>query len=116
MKTVRFTRVVKRSGRPHVHTLWVAPDEDPELRRARAAHRVMTVRKSDTGKSDAGIVGFEPARDGSGQFLVFPKSLQPFAGSRVVGLKFDLVDQPKTIAAPSATKNPGRAHARPGRS
>jgi hypothetical protein len=48
------------------------------------------------GKADTAHVGFDPARDQGGQFLIFPKTLARFSGQRVVGVKFDLVEQPKT--------------------
>jgi hypothetical protein len=97
-KTVRFTEVVKRSGRPQVHTLWLPPDKDPELQRAQKAQRVMTIEPGSSGtKADVGTVGFQ--RDAKlGQFLIFPKSLKPFDGARVVGIKFDLIAQPKLAA------------------
>jgi hypothetical protein len=100
VKTVRFTQVIKRSGRPRAHTLWLAPDKDPELARARKADRVMTVGASGAaGKTDMGVVGFEPGKHEDAQFLIFPKSLKPFDGARVVGIKFDLIDQPKPVPA-----------------
>lgn len=99
-KTVRFTQVVERSGRPHVHTLWLPPEKDPEFKRARDAHRVMTIEQTPGGgRADIGMVGFDPRQDHGGQFLIFPKSLKPFEGARVVGVKFDLVEQPKLTAA-----------------
>lgn len=101
MKAVRFAQVVARSGRPHVHTLWIAPGKDAELARALKAQRVMTVR-SPRGKTDVGEIGFAPktARDDAPfQLLIFPKSLARFADARVVGIKFDLVAQPKLVAA-----------------
>ncbi len=99
-KTVRFTQVVKRSGEPQVHTLWVAPDKDAKLQRAEKAHRVMTIHASERGgKAHVGAIGFDPKADYPGQFLIFPKSLKPFAGARVVGIKFDLVEQPKLSPA-----------------
>jgi hypothetical protein len=97
VKTVRFSRVVETAGRPHVHTLWVAPDKDAEFKRARDAHRVMTLTAAH-GKTEAGVVGYEE-RQQSSEFLIFPKSLARFDGARVVGIKFDLVEQPKFTAA-----------------
>jgi hypothetical protein len=89
-KTVRFTRVVERSGKPHVHTLWVAPEKDAELQRALEAHRVMAVEPAGTaGKTDLGVVGFAAREHQGAQILIFPKSLKPFEGARVVGVKFD---------------------------
>ena len=97
---MRFTRVVERSGKPHVHTLWVAPEKDAELKRALGSHRVMAVEPSGaTNKTDLGVVGFNPHEHKGAQILIFPKSLKPFEGARVVGVKFDLVDQPDVVAA-----------------
>jgi hypothetical protein len=97
---VRFTQVVERVGEPHAHTLWLAPDKDPELKRALAGNRVMTIEPgAGGGKTDVGHVGFDPRRSPLGQLLIFPKSLQRFAGARIVGIKFDLVEQPKLAPA-----------------
>jgi len=105
MKTVRFTEVVRHSGQPHVHTLWLAPEKDPELARARKTDRIMTVGASDgAGKTEVGFVGFDPAKHPGAQFLIFPKSLQAFEGARVVGIKFDLIEQPKLVPATPAKK------------
>lgn len=101
-KTVRFTRVVERSGEPHVHTLWLPPDKDPEFKRALAANRVMTVEQN-VGKPDVGVVGFDDDSAQGGQFLIFPKSLKTFGGARVIGIKFDLIAQPKVVAASNET-------------
>lgn len=104
-KTVRFTQVVERSGQPHVHTLWMAPEKDAELQRAVAAHRVLTIgRGAAGGNTDVGVVGFDRARQGDAQFLIFPKSLQRFDGAKVVGVKFDLVEQPAATTARSPTQ------------
>jgi hypothetical protein len=94
VKTVRFAQVVQRSGRPHAHSLWVTPDKDPELVRARKADRVMTVESSARGKADVGIIGFDVPHQKGSQLLIFPRSLKPFAGARIVGIKFDQIEQP----------------------
>ena len=101
-KSVRFTRVVQRCGKPQVHTLWLPPEKDPELRRAQRAHRVMTVAPNTSGgKTDVGVVGFNLRAGKHGQFLIFPRSLKRFDGARVVGIKFDFVGQAKPAAAES---------------
>ena len=99
-KTVRFAQVVERSGQPQVHTLWVTPAQDPALQQALRAHRVMTIAPGPGGKTDVGRVGFDTrgANGARRQFLIFPKSLERFEGARVVGIKFDLVAQPKRVA------------------
>lgn len=48
----------------------------------------MTLYQS--GGTDHGVVGFEQGR--SRQFLVFPKPLKPFLGQRIVGIKYDLLE------------------------
>jgi hypothetical protein len=114
-KTVRFTRVVERSGRPHVHTLWVAPDKDPEFKRARETNRVMTLEQSPGGgKADFGLIGFDEKHAAGGQFLIFPKSLKRFEGARVIGVKFDLIEQPELKPA-KATKHAAPTRAKSSR-
>lgn len=97
MKTIRFTEVVERSGRPHVHALWVAPDKDPAFVRARKAGRVMTITPSPGGKADIGTIGFSPDPSAGNIYLVFPRSLESFGDARVIGVKYDLVEQPQTL-------------------
>lgn len=54
----------------------------------------LTVAQETVGtKTDRGVVGFDP---GPGrQFFVFPKSLKPFVGRSVVGIKYDLISSPE---------------------
>lgn len=111
-KSVRFTKVVEESGEPHVHTLWLPPDKDPELQRAQKAHRVLTIESgTNGGKTDVGTVGFKPSAGNRAQFLVFPKSLKRFEGARIIGIKFDLVAQPK-LAAVEVLKHTRTTHPR----
>jgi hypothetical protein len=98
MKTVRFAKVIERSGRPRIHALWVAPERDEEFGRARKANRVMTITAGAHGKKDVGHAGYEPPQPGR-QYLVFPKTLGPFAGARVVGVNFDWVGHLPSLAA-----------------
>lgn len=101
-KTVRFARVVTRSGRPQVHTQWLSLEKDPELKRALAAHRVMAI-DSVRGKTDVGHVATGSLPKGGGRYLVFPKSLKTFERARVVGIKFDLVEQGELVPAKKTT-------------
>jgi hypothetical protein len=41
------------------------------------------------GKKDFGTVGYEPGR--ATQLLAFPKSLRPFAGKRIIAIRYDLL-------------------------
>lgn len=110
MKSVRFSEVVEHSGRPQVHALWIAPEEDPEFQRVRKADRVMTIEPRGHGKADCGVVGFDANRQRGSQILVFPKSLKRYDGREVVGIKFDLVEQPATESGgnPAGWKPPER--------
>src|SRR5688572_17278959 len=99
MKTVRFSLVVKKSGQPEPHTLWTKPESDRELQQALKSNRVMTVHQSSVGtRKDYGTVGFAKS-SGGGEILIFPKSLKTFEGKRVVGVKYDLLQEPPEIPA-----------------
>ena len=90
-KTARFTAIVEAAGRPEVHVLLTAPENDKVLQAAIKQHRVMTIEQARTsGKADRGTIGFEPGQ--SRQFLIFPKSMGRFAGSTVVAIKYDLLE------------------------
>jgi hypothetical protein len=102
MATVHFSKIVEAAGRPVVHVLWIDPDKDPILKKAINAKRVMTVHQGLTrAKADYGTFGFQ--KGVAGQILIFPKSLERFADSRVTGVKYDLLDSatvPKDQQAP----------------
>ena len=89
MKTVRFSKVFEHSGAPETHLVLIDPAKDRALKSAVKANRVMTLFQESAGtKADHGEIGFLP---GPGrQFLVFPKSLKPFIGRAVVGIKYEL--------------------------
>jgi hypothetical protein len=91
MDTVRFAKVIESCGKPDTHLLLIDPAKDKILQAAIKSHRVMTVYQgSGSTKTDYGTIGFEEG--GSRQFLLFPKSLKPFADKRVIGIKYDLLD------------------------
>jgi len=50
----------------------------------------MTIQKSESG-TDFGVVGFKERKGAT--YLVFPKSLKPFANKRVIGINWALVLQ-----------------------
>ena len=110
MKTVRFGSVVETSGRPEVYLLLVDPKKDPEFQKALKADRVMTVHHAP-GKTDFGAVGYDP--DSRGQLLLFPRSLKKFAGARIVGLDYDLLDEEHESAKKIAPKAKSKPAARP---
>ena len=89
VKTVRFSVIVEKCGAPEVYTLWQKPKDDRRFQTMLKNHRVMTVQQTETG-TDFGIAEF-CERKGA-RYLVFPKSLKRFAGKRVVGINWSLVN------------------------
>lgn len=111
---VRFTQLVKASGRPHSATLWVAdPAKDPEFKKAIAENRIVTVHLVNVGsKKESGEIGF--IKGGAASYLIFPKSLPLAEGTRVIGLKFDMLDDPKVkdpVKIEPAKRKPKTEHA-----
>ena len=88
VKTVRFTAVVEKCGRPEVYTLWLKPKTDRHFQSLLKNHRLMTVRPTDSG-TDFGEVGFH--QKPNARLLAFPKSLKKFEGNRIVGIDWALV-------------------------
>jgi mannose-6-phosphate isomerase-like protein (cupin superfamily) len=95
MKTVRFSDVLNQAGEPDVHLLWIDPDKDKSLQKAVRECRVMTLHQFQGGKSDYAVVGFE--KGVPGQVLIFPKSLKPFEGRKVIAIKYDLLRSSSTV-------------------
>src|SRR5256885_11650060 len=92
---VRFTQLVKASGRPHSATLWLAdPAKDPEFKKAIAETRIVTIHHVNVGtKKESGEIGF--VKSAGASYLIFPKSLPLAKGVRVIGLKFDILEEPE---------------------
>jgi len=106
---MRFATVVNKSGKPDVHLVLVPPQNDASLQKAIKSHRVMMLHQS--GPSDFGTVGFENGV--AGQILVFPRSLKPFEGTRIVGIRYELLaDAPAPHVKPAATAIKPTAKAR----
>jgi hypothetical protein len=102
-ETIRFSKIVEVAGKPIVHVLWIDPAKDTVLQKAIKANRVMTIHQRPGGtKTDYGTIGFE--KNVSGQVLIFPKSLKPFADKRVVGVKYDLLEWPPVPKSKQAPK------------
>jgi hypothetical protein len=87
MKTVRFSKVVEKSGKPEVYLLM--SETDPDFHKALEAGRVMSLSGEAHGSgTDYGTVGYDKKR--RGQLLLFPKSLKAFADAKIIGIKYDL--------------------------
>lgn len=115
MKSVRFSQVVAKCGRPETLLLLMDPKKDRALQAAVKAQRVMTVMQSPVRtKTDWGEAGFHPGSQR--QYLLFPKSLAAFAGKAVIGIKYELLSDaqvPRHHAAPAAVKSARKAAAHP---
>ena len=83
VKTVRFSKVVEKSGKPEVYTLWQKPAADRHLQSEIKNNRVMTIQKS-AGGTDFGIAAFKEKKGAT--YLVFPNSLKRFVDKRIVGI------------------------------
>jgi hypothetical protein len=103
VSTVRFAKVVEACGKPDIHLLLIDPAKDKTLQAAIKTDRVMTLYQ-ESGGTDHGVVGFEQGR--SRQFLVFPKPLKPFLGQRIVGIKYELLEDAPTPKKETIKKEP----------
>jgi hypothetical protein len=101
MKSVRFTQVVEKSGKPEVYFRFGPLEKDPGLQRAVKQKRVMTVHREPRGqRKDYGRVGLH--EDPHAQILIFPKSLASFAGKHVIAINYDLVPEEMVAMRPDA--------------
>ena len=93
-KTVRFTQLIEAAGRPEPVTLWTAPENDPEFSKAMRENRVLTIVQQNVGaKADYGLVGFR--QEPLASYLVFPKKLAYPAETKVIGIKYGELAEPK---------------------
>jgi hypothetical protein len=90
-KTIRFSELVKRSGKPETATLWTKPGANPAFMKAVRENRVLTIVQQTTGtKKERGEIGFHEQH--SAIYLVFPKPLPKAAGiSEVIGIHYELL-------------------------
>src|ERR1043165_5225568 len=93
MKKLRFGDLVRNSGRPKTFTLWTTPNKSKELQDAIRTHRVMTVHRHIVGsKADVGEIGFHQDKDAL--YLIFPRRLEAPAPAPVVGINYELLEEP----------------------
>ena len=85
--------------------LLIDPAKDKTLQAAIKSDRVMTLFQ-ESGVTDHGVVGFEQGR--SRQFLVFPKPLKPFLSQRIVGIKYELLEETPAPKKETAKKETGK--------
>ncbi|HEX5220870.1 MAG TPA: hypothetical protein VFZ59_14975 [Verrucomicrobiae bacterium] len=103
--TIRFGDLVRSAGRPQTFTLWSGdPKKDRTLQQAIRKKRVLTVFQEPTStRKPFGRIGYH--QKDSAIYLLFPRSLPPDTESRVIGINFDLLDEPVAkTSAPKKTK------------
>jgi hypothetical protein len=91
-KKIRFGDLVRNSGRPQVLTLWTAPEKDPTVARATKENRVLTVLE-EPGKTPYGRLGLKT--DPHAVFLLFPRPLTADHAARIIGINYQLIEQPE---------------------
>jgi hypothetical protein len=105
LQTARFSVVVGKCGRPSVHLTLTAPAKDPALRRLESQGRVMTILPAPRGAgTDHGLVGIHPAP--GVQLFIFPRSVRRFAGKRVVGINYTILDEDLHVTGRTADRGP----------
>ncbi|MFN7141444.1 MAG: hypothetical protein ACK4UN_19115 [Limisphaerales bacterium] len=113
-KTIRFAELVKASGRPEVATLWSDPKSDPDFAKAIRQNRILTVKQEPVGnKKDFGILGFQEEKNVS--YFIFPDPLPKTDAERVVGINYDLIDQPRVENPFTTTPPEKKPHRKPKR-
>src|SRR4029434_8846560 len=115
VQTARFKEVVEKSGVPEVLTLWQDPKKDKSFQKILGEERLLTVHQTVVAsQKHFAEVGYRPSPNAT--YLVFPKSLKPFAGKRIVGIDYQLLkasesaprakSQKKQRTAPDQGKRP----------
>jgi hypothetical protein len=101
MKTVRFSKVVEKCGKPEVYLLMT--ETDPDFQKALQADKIMSLSADSHGAgTEHGTVGYDEKR--KGQLLLFPKTLKPFEEMKVVGIKYDLLAPEEVDESPPKKK------------
>jgi hypothetical protein len=109
MSTIRFRDLVKTSGRPEPKSLWMDPKRDRQFMHAIKANRILTVVQPPASKkTDFGEIGFHQQPHST--YLIFPKPL-PVGQGRVIGIKYDLVEQaePEDAVSPEDLKSAAKS-------
>jgi len=93
-KKIRFGDLVRNSGKPQPMTLWTDPKKDKPFSKAVKENRIVTVIQDPASKRKAfGQIGFH--EQSHAFYLAFPRSLPRQNGSRVVGISYELLEEPK---------------------
>jgi hypothetical protein len=106
-KPVRFSTLVAKAGKPTVYLPLGEPSRDRKFTQAVKEQRVLTIKQEPTSKQkDFGVVGF--LKDRFVTYLIFARSLKKFANARVVGIKYDVVEE-AGVSTGRSTAKPAKA-------
>jgi hypothetical protein len=98
-KKIRFGDLVRNSGRPQPMTLWTDPKNDKSFSKAVKENRIVTVIEDPASKRKGfGQIGFHAQPHAF--YLVFPRSLPRENGSRVIGINYELLEEPRVGSDP----------------
>src|ERR1044071_6275623 len=101
-ETVRFTEVLKACGKPRYYLPFANPRTDKTFTKAERERRILSLKQSPTGhQKDYGIIGV--LRERHVAYLIFSKSLSRFAGKRVVGIRYDQLDDADSLMPSNST-------------
>jgi hypothetical protein len=102
-KKVRFSQLVKASGKPQTVILWTRPRKNSSFTKAVKQNRVLTVVRGHKNAKDFGLLGFHEQPLAS--YFIFPEPLPLDSDVRVVGIKYDLIRETEaTSTAPAKAK------------
>jgi hypothetical protein len=110
-ETVRFSEIMRVGGQPRFYLALKDPRTDKAFKEAEREQRIVSLKQIPTGtKKDFGFVGVLNEQFVS--YLIFPRPLADFSGKRVVGIKYDELENSETIK-PSARRKEHTAHEAP---
>jgi hypothetical protein len=102
-KEIRFSKLVKDSGRPETVTLWTEPEKNPDFMKAVRQNRLLSViQKSTAHGKDFGTIGF--LKEHRVLYLIFPKPLPKEPDAHVTGIKYDMLRGAQSTKAVNPSK------------
>ena len=100
-RKLRFGDLVRNSGRPKTVTIWSQDGPGNELERLRRENRLFTVFQRPK-QRDYGLIGFHP--DPHAAYLAFPRPLPPAETGRIVGINYQMIEEPQRGVSVSARR------------
>lgn len=99
-KSVRFSILVEKFGKPTVYLPLSEPDNDPKFVEAVEENRVVTLKQEPTSKrKEFGVVGY--LKEKFVTYLIFPKPLSGFEDDRVIGINYELLRDASLMPSPA---------------